>query len=412
MKTGKLLSACMMVKNEAHNIERCLSSIKGLVDEIVVVDTGSTDGTVEIAKKFGARIYHHPWQNDFSLHRNQSLNYATCKWVFIIDADEEFCLVNGHRHGEVRDLLSKIDGKFPASALTLKDIQKGREVMQFNSTRFFKRGKVHYEGIVHNQPQVDGSAVFNPYAYLKHYGYDLNPEQKKAKFERTKNLLLKQVEAGNLVDGLPYFYLCQLFAEYKDTAPAVGWGEKYWDMYERGEIKDKNFHDGIYFSMAKQYMKLGDQKKAYEWLLRGVDKKPGDLDLAMVAIEYGVWTNNTDLTLNAAKDYLKIYTSYEKDPGGINSKNFTFTLRPEVKATAQFYLVLLHLKQGMLSLKDLIGNLSTLPKPFMDGMLNDLSDQLKSTGLPISFASPKSQEQPITKQGVQNKPEFTTMSVH
>jgi glycosyltransferase involved in cell wall biosynthesis len=411
-KTGNLLiSACMMVKDEEQNLERCLNSIKDFADEIVVVDTGSTDKTVKIAKRFKARIHHHPWQGDFSLHRNQSISYAKGKWIFIIDADEELCLTNGASWSDVKDVFARIDGKFPASAILLKDIQKGMEVMQFNSTRFFKNGKVHYEGIVHNQPQIEGQAVFNPHIYLKHYGYDLTPDKKEQKFERSKALLLKQVEENQLADGLAYFYLTQLFAEYGDPSAAVVWGEKYWSMYACGEILDKYFNVSIYFTMTKQYMKLGDQQKAYEWLERGVDKLPGDLDLAMAAIEYGVWGDNQDLILNAAKDFLLLYDTYQKEPDA-KAKKFVFAMRPELLAIAQYHLTLVHLKQGVMTLQKLIGNLATLPKPFMEGMLTDLNRELKESGLPIQFGAPKIiDEESVGDPAESSKQEFTTMSL-
>ena len=82
------LSACMIVKNEEKFLAQCLNSIKDAVDEIIIVDTGSTDKTVEIAQSFGAKVYHHPWRNSFSEARNHSLSYATCDWILQIDADE------------------------------------------------------------------------------------------------------------------------------------------------------------------------------------------------------------------------------------------------------------------------------------------------------------------------------------
>jgi len=82
------LSLCMIVKNEAAALPRCLSSVKAVVDEMVVLDTGSTDRTQEIAQEFGARVHEFEWCNDFSVARNQSLKYAQGDWILVLDADE------------------------------------------------------------------------------------------------------------------------------------------------------------------------------------------------------------------------------------------------------------------------------------------------------------------------------------
>lgn len=83
-----MLSLCMIVKNEAANLPRCLGSVRSLVDEIVVLDTGSIDSTVAIARSFDAQVYHFPWNGDFSSARNESLRYVTGDWVLVLDADE------------------------------------------------------------------------------------------------------------------------------------------------------------------------------------------------------------------------------------------------------------------------------------------------------------------------------------
>lgn len=90
------ISLCMIVKNEEVNIERCLKSVQGAVDEIIVVDTGSTDSTIEKAKKYGAKIFNYDWNDNFSDARNFSLKQATCDWIFVMDADEE--LENTSKH--------------------------------------------------------------------------------------------------------------------------------------------------------------------------------------------------------------------------------------------------------------------------------------------------------------------------
>ncbi|MEB3360173.1 MAG: tetratricopeptide repeat protein [Synechococcales bacterium] len=78
----------MIVKNEAANLPRCLESVASVVDELLVVDTGSTDGTVAIAQQFNARVHTIEWPNDFAVARNESLKHATGDWVLVLDADE------------------------------------------------------------------------------------------------------------------------------------------------------------------------------------------------------------------------------------------------------------------------------------------------------------------------------------
>jgi glycosyltransferase involved in cell wall biosynthesis len=83
------LSLCMIVKNEEATLAECLNSVKDFVDEMVVLDTGSTDRTVEIAQEFGANVYFFEWCNDFAIARNQALSVVTGDWVLVLDADEK-----------------------------------------------------------------------------------------------------------------------------------------------------------------------------------------------------------------------------------------------------------------------------------------------------------------------------------
>jgi tetratricopeptide (TPR) repeat protein len=93
------LSLAMITKNEAAVLGHCLGSVRELVDEMVIVDTGSTDGTVAIAEGFGARIGHFAWCDDFSAARNESLRLCTGDWVLVLDGDEA---VDPLDHGRIR----------------------------------------------------------------------------------------------------------------------------------------------------------------------------------------------------------------------------------------------------------------------------------------------------------------------
>ena len=117
------LSLCMIAKNEEKYLGRCLASVRGVVDEIILVDTGSTDRTAEIAQSFGARVGHHAWQDDFSEARNASLELATGDWILALDADEELAPASRERlrpvveMTEAEGVLICLRSFFPPTAL-------------------------------------------------------------------------------------------------------------------------------------------------------------------------------------------------------------------------------------------------------------------------------------------------------
>ncbi len=97
------LSVCMIARNEADILGMCLESLKGLADEVVVVDTGSTDDTVQIAAAYGARVVESVWRDDFSLARNESLQLASGEWILVLDADE---ILSAADHDAIREVMN------------------------------------------------------------------------------------------------------------------------------------------------------------------------------------------------------------------------------------------------------------------------------------------------------------------
>lgn len=205
------ISLCMMVKNEEKRLPTALKSAAAWVDEIIVVDTGSSDDTVRIAQSFGAKVYHHPWENSFSKHRNQSIGYATGDWILIMDADEELEQPTVH-------LLHQIvfDPEVNVFFFELKNqLKEGGESFILHPRLFRNLEGFHYEGQVHNRPVFQGPGAKAPVGLL-HYGYAEDPETMERKHQRRLAMIRKWVEKEP-EDYIARAYLSHTLLEKVDT---------------------------------------------------------------------------------------------------------------------------------------------------------------------------------------------------
>lgn len=205
---GKLLSVAMIVKDEEANIRRALEAIKDVADEIIVVDTGSTDRTPEIVKEYTDKLYLHEWQNDFSEARNYSLKFPTCEWVLIYDADEE---ASESFKKNIRDFLvkqTKDVNTVYIPTISYMDIDYTRSEVA-STPRIFRKGTIEYKNIVHNQAIYKPKVVRGNFPIL-HYGYIWTRALKRKKYERTGTLIREQLkEAKHPIERL--YYLVQLY---------------------------------------------------------------------------------------------------------------------------------------------------------------------------------------------------------
>jgi glycosyltransferase involved in cell wall biosynthesis len=370
------LSVCMMVRDEEKNLHTCLSSLAGIYDELIVVDTGSVDETVSIAKSFSAKVYHHPWEDDFSKHRNQSIGYATGDWVLIIDADEELIITNPSL---LKEWLADLPPDCQTVAVAVKDIQQDRNVMQFNSVRLFRRGSVQYSGIIHNAPVVvngKAEAVFLPEVHLRHYGYDMSPELAAKKRARTEGLLLKRIKQ-NPDDIAAYFYLVQGYSAYGEFEKAAKYVEQYRTVAERTQEK---FNGSIYCTAFHVYRKLGDRAKAKEWLLEGMSVYPKDLDLLMALTEFGVWVADVNLISKGARGFIRVYDEYQKNPIACGNR-FTYANTPESLSYCLFHLSMAVFQEGCILLDKLKDTLTKAKPEFQEGITHDVQFIFERFGL-------------------------------
>jgi tetratricopeptide (TPR) repeat protein len=218
------VSLCMIVKNEEAWLAECLESVKDVVDEMVIVDTGSTDRTVDIARGYGARIYHLPWRHDFAAARNESLRHARSDWILILDADERLDAVNRERLRAI--VRSKYDGVFVRIDSPVQSLQSGLVDVSVFTRLFRNRPGVRFEGIIHEQilPSIQrtGGRVADSDLTIFHAGYAKDAEAMRQKHLRNLTLLEKQV-AGQPDFALGVFHLgeaYQLCERYEDARAA------------------------------------------------------------------------------------------------------------------------------------------------------------------------------------------------
>lgn len=214
---GIRLSACLIIKNEEAHLERCLSSLRGIVDEIVVVDTGSTDGSLAVAEKFGAKIGHFDWCDDFSAARNASLQLATGEWVLWIDADEELDPASAVKLDNAR--MHPQFGGFQIQIVNFTADGGDDTFYVHNPIRLFQRlPGVHFTGRIHEQICNSLKALGLPGANLDgakllHHGYRPSEMVAKDKINRTVALLRQEV-LDQPEEPFHWFNLCNaLFAD-------------------------------------------------------------------------------------------------------------------------------------------------------------------------------------------------------
>jgi glycosyltransferase involved in cell wall biosynthesis len=194
------LSLAVITRNEGRCLARCLKSIQPAVDEIVVVDTGSSDDTVAVAQQFEARIEPFGWVDDFSAARNFALGQTSGEWILVLDADEH---ASGSLIGEIRDFIQtrQAIGRLKI----VSDFRRNNQLFQSQSfvSRLFPRG-AHFQGRIHEQ-LISPLPRLNLNGELWHDGY-----LEAAKSDRNIKLLLEEIQ-----DSPPNAYLLfQLAIEY------------------------------------------------------------------------------------------------------------------------------------------------------------------------------------------------------
>ena len=276
----------MIVKNEENFLEKCLISAALVVDEIVILDTGSTDGTIKIAEKFGAKIYHFSWTGDFSEARNKALEYVTGDWVLQLDADEELADEN---KSTIQQLMLRDD---PVGYLTkivnfVTMPDGNKEIIEHYAMRLFpKHPDIFYKQPIHEQISyrvecLDGSHTvlpldrsFSPLT-IYHYGYHKQLVKDRNKTNRNTTILKDILNKDNK-NAFQHFNLGIALSEEEKYEEALN---EYLTAIalEKPEI---SYYPMILIYTSYIYTRLGRYDEALKHAMRATKLAPRLYDAA------------------------------------------------------------------------------------------------------------------------------------
>ncbi len=306
------ISLCMIVKNEEELLPTCLESIRNYVDEIIIVDTGSIDRTVEVATKYNAKIFHHPWENSFSKARNFSLKYATCDWILILDADEQIDVDDAHR---LKPLLSESD----ADLIYLQVLDKTLEdeiVSVSNSERLFRNHLgIQYEGIVHNSLKYNCSTEIANDIKIFHYGYNLDEEKMERKFVRTSTLLREQIKNDPL-NPMPHHFLAIAFSSRNKYDECIDEALQAIKLFELNNI-NTNVMLLTCYTVSLAFYNKNDMVNAEDFALKAVNLYPDYQDGYYILSTIYMRNKDYDKCVYSTKRYLDLVDRMKSNPATV-----------------------------------------------------------------------------------------------
>ncbi|HPH98252.1 MAG TPA: glycosyltransferase [Anaerolineaceae bacterium] len=243
-KTWPSVSLCMITKNEEANIADCIHSVKDLVSEIIVVDTGSTDRTVDIARSLGARVEFFTWVDDFSAARNESIKYATCDWILVLDADDRVLPADINR---IKNAISIAPAEIFLITYIIKHYDSDGRVFTNTSSaaRLFKNhlGLTYHnplhEDLMSREVTERGIRFAGSNIELQHEGYLISQDEMMQKVHRNirimekafekdpDNAFLKPVYIINLKDTQRYDEAIALAQDLIRTLPEDSYPTRY-----------------------------------------------------------------------------------------------------------------------------------------------------------------------------------------
>lgn len=273
----KNISVCMIVKNEEKYIQQCIESILPIAYEIILVDTGSTDKTIEIAKKYEiVKIFNYKWDNSFSNARNYSLSKATGDFIMVLDGDESL-------NSQDSEKLIKLINETKSDGISIvidnyNDEKIGENFTTHTNIRVFKKNIFKYVGIIHEQlvpiNKDNKINISSSDIRINHYGYLQSNIIAKDKRNRNIPMIQKMIDE----DPTNGFYLFNMGNEYMSKNDYINAIKFYEKSYINKDIK-LGYCPHLYYRMAICYNVLNDPEKGLKIINEALIYYPGFTDI-------------------------------------------------------------------------------------------------------------------------------------
>lgn len=276
------LCLCMIVKDEEAFLRKCIESVRDIVDEIVVADTGSTDNTAQLARELGADVYSYAWAESFALARNFAISKAKSDWLLLLDADET---IERTDHEALLAFVrtTKLDG----AHLRVRNYTGSYSPDQYslhNAMRLVRNnGQYYFHGAVHEQiTSKQADSISERFTTLDvtvhHFGYLDDVVKRKEKRKRNLPLLEKQL-ADDPDEPFTLFNMGNEYLSLKEYRKAISFYEA-----SLGKLSDRRIAFGphLYLRMVNCYATLGRHEKALQTIHEGLAAYPRCTDLVFL----------------------------------------------------------------------------------------------------------------------------------
>lgn len=270
------LSLCMIVKNEEKYIAKSIDSVKNIVNEIVIVDTGSTDSTLEILKNYNVKLYNYKWENDFASARNFAINKVKSDWILFLDADE---ILDEASKDNLINYINRtnLDGchfiVYNYRAENQNDFTIHYAFRLFRNNRgYYYKGKIHEQ--IYNEKYKNITSKFsNEDIILHHYGYSVEVLEKKDKRSRNIPILLDALKE-NPEDSFNLFNLGNEYLAQNDVNTAL---HHYELSYSNFDLT-KHYSIHLLYRMAVCYQYIKKYDKAMRFVEEGLQHFSPNVD--------------------------------------------------------------------------------------------------------------------------------------